>query len=426
MPIIPPVRDNIRRFVRLGVAVTIVSALALGCVARPPVSRSPAAPTSGAPASSGEPRSVAPSGSVPATEMTVLGYGAGSVGGRGGTGIVVSTLEDSGPGSLRDALEAADPRIVRFDVSGTIELKRPIIVSNPFLTVDGSTAPGPVELRGGAVQIRTHDVILRYLRLRPGDTVEAPTDEDALTINGLSETESYNIVVDHVTAIWGPDIGGIAILGDVHDVTVQHSILGEGLYLSRHAEGTETLRGHSMGVSVFQLDARTWPKRITFVNNLITTSDQRMPAIHGGRCVDVINNVFYNWGKYAGHGNPRSASIVGNWYRAGPELVTTAIWNASRNKTLPSLFEGRVYVADNHADGFTATLAGPDRAFADAPLCPLSVSPSPVDAIYPGVLDDVGATLPSRDAIDDRIIQAVSDQTGEFFNGVDHPHPNPY
>lgn len=369
---------------------------------------------------------MAPSASQQASPFTILGYGAQTVGGSGGTETVVSTLDDAGPGSLREALESGDPRIVRFEVSGTIELTSAISVSSPFLTVDGSTAPGPVEVRGGAIQIRTHDVILRHLRLRPGDAVDAPSDEDALTINGLSGGKSYNIVVDHVTAIWGSDIGGIAILGDVHDVTVQHSVLGEGLYLSRHAEGIPERGGHSMGVSVFQLDSRIWPKRITFVNNLLTTSDQRMPAIHGGRCIDVINNVVYNWGSYIGLGNPRAASIVANWYRAGPELISDAIWNASRNRTLPSLFEGRVYVADNHADGFTATLAGPDRAYTDAPLCPLSVSPSPVDGLYPGLLDDVGATMPRRDAIDDRIIRAVIDRTGEFFNGVDHPAPNPY
>lgn len=406
--------------------VALMAAFMVGCVVPPPTSVSPGSTSSGLPTTSDPPQSVAPSGTEPARPYEVLGYGAETIGGSGGAEVVVSTLDDSGPGSLRDALESGEPRIVRFEVSGTIQLTSAISISRPFLTVDGSTAPGPVEVRGGAIQIRTHDVILRHLRLRPGDAVDAPSDEDALTINGLSGGESYNIVVDHVTAIWGADIGGIAILGDVHDVTVQHSILGEGLYLSRHAEGTPELRGHSMGLSVFQLDSRIPPKRITFINNLLTTSDQRMPAINGGRCIDVINNVVYNWGSYIGQGNPRSASIVANWYRAGPELVSDAIWNASRTRSLPSLFEGRVYVADNHADGFTATLAGPDRAYTDAPQCPLSVSPAPVDGIYPSLLDDVGATLPSRDAVDDRIIRAVIDRTGEFFNGVDQPSPNPY
>src|SRR6185312_7176562 len=70
------------------------------------------------------------------------GFGATTPGGRGGKVIVVTNLDDSGPGSFREACEADGPRIVVFGVSGTIGLKSPITVRNPNLTIAGQTAPG--------------------------------------------------------------------------------------------------------------------------------------------------------------------------------------------------------------------------------------------------------------------------------------------
>src|SRR5438552_8348941 len=79
---------------------------------------------------------------------TAEGFGANALGGRGGRVIEVTTLEDSGPGSLRAAMEASGPRIVVFRVSGTIALKDAIRVRTPYLTVAGQTSPGGVQIRG--------------------------------------------------------------------------------------------------------------------------------------------------------------------------------------------------------------------------------------------------------------------------------------
>src|SRR5687767_126586 len=180
-----------------------------------------------------------------------MGFGTDTPAGRGGKVIYVTNLNDSGAGSLRAALVTSSPRTVVFKVSGTITLASDIIVKSPFLTVAGQTAPGEgVQIRGAQIKIATHDVLIRYLKMRTGDlrTASDPADRDSLALNHA--TEAYRIVIDHSTLIWGPDIGGISFLNGVHDATVSNSILGEGLYISNHPEGTLDQTGHSLSVNI--------------------------------------------------------------------------------------------------------------------------------------------------------------------------------
>src|SRR5262245_35407342 len=109
------------------------------------------------------------------------GFGASAVGGRGGRVIAVTHLGDSGPGSLRDAMEASGPRIVVFRVSGTITLTNAIRVRTPYLTVAGQTSPGGVEIRGGGAPEGdwgvwcvngAHDIVMRHLRVRIGGNLK--------------------------------------------------------------------------------------------------------------------------------------------------------------------------------------------------------------------------------------------------------------
>ena len=355
------------------------------------------------------------------------GYGAGTVGGARGRTIAVTNLSDGGPGSLRAALEAQGPRIVVFKVGGTISLGSDLKISDPFVTVAGETAPAPVVVRGAGALIRTHDVVVRHLRFRPGDQVSSPADVDALTINGMSGGV-YNVVIDHVSMVWGPDIGGLAILGDVRGVTVSKSIMGEGLYLSRHPEGSTAEGGHSHAANITQLDGGSaWPRNITMVGNLFTTADTRIPRLQGPECVDLVNNVIYNWGKHAAHGNARSVNLVNNYYRSGPESATTNIWDLQTSVVASNPFSSSVYSAGNRADGFTATQGGAASIYASAVRCGgLSIAAATADAAYGSVLANAGATLPARDAVDARIISNVKNRTGTFFNGAGQSAPNPY
>ena len=112
-----------------------------------------------------------------------------------------------------------------------------------------------MQIRGAQIHIQTHDVIIRYLKIRSGDLMDASSEEDrdAITINNLDQ--AYNIVIDHSTMIWGPDIGGLSFLNGTHDATVSYSIMGEGLYLSHHPEGVQVTDGHSMSMNITELDS---------------------------------------------------------------------------------------------------------------------------------------------------------------------------
>ena len=375
------------------------------------------------PTASESPR-VRPVSEPPATAPTpsdeIVGYGAATVGGSGGQMLTVSTVNE-----LRSALEASGPRIITFDVpssGATLRFDNRITVVNPNVTIDGSTASGPVTLRGWLV-FTTSEVIIRDVRIRPGDIGNDNMDDrEALTINGR-ETPLSNIVVDGVSMMWGPDVGGISLLGEVRDVTVQYSIIGPGLYLSRHMEGDAARGGHAYAANVAeQVNGRA--RRITFYRNLFHTSDKRGPAVQGAECFDLIENTHYNFGDEAANGNPRSANVVNGYYRSGPVSGTTDFWRTQENKAGGS-FKDSIYVSGNMADGFNGTVTVPARALADDVRCgTLSAPVEGAEAGYAAVLANVGAQ--PRDVVDAALVEEVILRTGSRWNGEGHPGPNPY
>ncbi len=138
------------------------------------------------------------------------GFGATTPGGRGGRVLRVTTLADSGPGSLRAALGTRGPRIVVFAVSGVIDDERPLCIEEPFVTVAGQTAPGDgITLAGEELRIQAHDVVLRHLRVRTGDA-RTPHDgwdnRDAVNFgHPRREGDTHDVVLDHCSFSWAVD-----------------------------------------------------------------------------------------------------------------------------------------------------------------------------------------------------------------------------
>ena len=251
------------------------------------------------------------------------GYGATSLGGRGGVVLYVDSLDDDlddpQPGTLRHALQAEGPRTVLFKVGGVITLKDRIHVLNPFLTVAGQTAPGDgITVRmepavdkpcpaaddpdklcphgGPLIILKTHDVILRYLRLRRGTTGK---QGDSLSIQDGGE----QIVVDRVSITWGTDENfEIYIVSEgavVRDVSIQRCLVAEALW-----EAQEFTSGHALGslIAGNQNDGlELWRdvENISIHKNVYASNMHRNPRV-ASRGAKVISNLMYNWRTRAG------------------------------------------------------------------------------------------------------------------------------
>jgi pectate lyase len=217
------------------------------------------------------------------------GFGAHTGGGRGGRVIEVTTLNDRGPGSLRAAVDAAGPRLVVFRTGGTIELQSPLAITHPFITIAGQTAPGGgITLKNGPanlfapLQVKTHEVVIRYLRSRPGPSGKPSPNVDALTIADPQRTV-YNVIVDHCSFSWSTD-EVVNVWYDAKDVTLQWCIMSEGLDKSTNPEGPAS-RGPLLG--------GRGSERISFHHNLIAHNRGRNPMIKSSGVVDVVNNVVH-------------------------------------------------------------------------------------------------------------------------------------
>lgn len=266
------------------------------------------------------------------------GFGAYTPGGRCGTVYEVTNLNDSGSGSLREAVEAKGPRIVVFHVSGNIELQSRIKIRNPYITIAGQTAPGDgICLKNCQMDVSTHDVIIRYMRFRLGDIM--PDDSDALGGRG-----GENIIIDHCSASWSID--ECVSFYRNKNLTLQWCLISESLTFSHHHKGRHGYGGIWGGTNC------------SFHHNLLAHHSSRNPRFSGdGDCenVDYRNNVIYNWGfnsAYGGEGG--RINMVANYYKYGP---------ATESDCKRRIFEisdpenSKWYIADNFVYGFPAITA---------------------------------------------------------------------
>ena len=340
------------------------------------------------------------------------GYGAVTRGGRGGKVILVTNLNDTGPGSLRDACEAEGPRIVVFRVSGTIDLASALKISNPYITIAGQTAPGDgICIKKYPLSINTSEVIIRYIRVRLGDE----TDDDADAISGRY---NKNIIIDHVSASWSVD--ETMSIYHCENVTIQWCLISESMYNSGHVKGAHGYGG-------------IWGSNYsTYHHNLFAHHTSRNPRFASGCGYnDFRNNVVYNWGfnsTYGGEkqqqGNERFnfsvINMVANYYKPGPATrpgeVTYRIVNPSSRNLVDDF--GKWFVADNVVHGNSTVTAnnwdGGVQPHGDSshiaglklqqPFESVPINQQTAEEAYSSVLESVGASLPKRDAVDARIV----------------------
>jgi hypothetical protein len=358
------------------------------------------------------------------------GGGAFSFGGRGGKVYVVTSLADSGPGTLREACEQGGARIIVFNVAGIIKLKSPIIVRAPYVTIAGQTAPGDgVCVAGETIWVNTHDVVIRHMRFRRGETQVGRRD-DAIGGNPVG-----NIIVDHVSASWGLDenMSWYRHMYDAGDgskaqklptvnITIQNSIFSECL----------DAYNHSFGSTIGGLNS-------TFMRNLWADNVARNPSVGMYGDFNFVNNVIFNWwNRSADGGDHRSLfNFINNYYKPGPitpkdKPIAYRILKPEGNRTKGHETEyGKAYVHGNVVEGFEKVSqdnwAGgvqiEDEANAGTFMSQIRVDkpfPMPAFPILPAqdayayVLANAGATLPRRDPVDARIVEQV--RTGKINN----------
>lgn len=359
------------------------------------------------------------------------GGGMYAFGGRGGRVMVVTTLADDGPGSFREACEAAGPRIVVFNVAGIIRLKNKIRVRAPYITIAGNTAPGDgVCIAGDTVELETHDIVIRHMRFRRGET-DATDRNDSFGGNPVG-----NLMIDHVSASWGldenmsmyrhmyqPPEGGKELKLPTVNVTIQHSIFSEALNTYHHAFGS-TIGGLNS----------------TFHHNLWACNTGRNPSVGMYGDFTFVNNVLFNYRhRTLDGGDHRSFfNVINNYFKPGPGTPHGPVRHrllkpeSERSKTAVDNF-GRAYVAGNIVEGNERVT----RDNWDGGVQP--DSRAPVATVLPGIRADgpfkhapltiqaatqardfifanAGATLPRRDPVDQRVLNMV--QTGIVAKAV--------
>lgn len=354
------------------------------------------------------------------------GYGAITRGGRGGKVILVKNLNDSGPGSLREAIDTKGPRIVVFTVSGTITLESKLRISHPYITIAGQTAPGDgICLRRYPLLINTNEVIVRYIRVRLGDE----TDDDS---DSISSDRRKNIILDHVSASWSID--ETVSIYYCENVTIQWCLISESLRFAGHVKGAHGFGG-------------IWgSNRSTYHHNLMAHHSSRNPRFASGCGYnDFRNNVIYNWGYNSVYGGEKEhtgderfnftvVNMVANYFKPGPSTrpgeVTYRIVNPSSSGSNEGF--GKWYVEDNFVynkpvvtannwDGGVQPEGGSShitRLKLDKPFDAVPINQQTAEEAYLAVLERVGASLPKRDTVDARIIDETRNGYATYEGGT--------
>lgn len=369
-----------------------------------------------------------------------VGWARNTPGGRGGRILRVTTLAGDGPGSFREAVAQKGPRIIVFEVAGTIDLdRRDIAVTEPFLTIAGQTAPNPgiTFIRGG-MDVVTHDVVIQHIRIRSGDAGQerlSGWEVDSFSTN----TGAHDVIVDHCTFMWGTDenmsASGARFIGDTpddwrravsHRITFSNNIMAEGLRASSHAKGE-----HSKGSLIHDN-----VNDVLFVNNLWSSHMERHPLIKGGGRVAQVNNLIYNPGHFAVHyylapqewrGKPYQnghLALVGNVMRGGPDTEPGLPLLMVGGSGDLDLFAQDNIIVDQRGNplplmGRYTTSHMTVNELEQPPLWPEGLEAMPAWQVQDHVLANAGARPWQRDPTDFRIVSDVIEGRSEIIDSQD-------
>ncbi len=368
------------------------------------------------------------------------GFGKYSTGGSGGKVMIVSNLNDDGPGSFRKAASAKENRIIVFSVSGTIHLKNKLNIAGDC-TIAGQSAPGDgICIADRSVILNGDNIIVRYMRFRMGDRFANEGMKDgAGSDDAFGGTRRNNIVIDHCSMSWSEDEVFSVYAGD--STTLQWNMICEPLNYSYHFEaGDKDFEHHGFG--------GIWGGRhLSAHHNLFAHCNNRNPRFDGIRNapeenVDFRNNVIYDWGInsiYAGEGG--YYNIVNNYFKYGPSTGKNVKYRIANpgNRESPFIPYGKWYVTGNFVDeapdvtannslGIVTGKGNADKGQAETatPLKSVEIVSQSAEKAFDAVLKFAGASF-KRDTLDERIIKEVKNRTGGLIDVQGHfPHGTPY
>jgi hypothetical protein len=334
------------------------------------------------------------------------GAGALAAGGRGGKVVIVTTLDDFHPdnenpvtGSFRYAVETmTGPRIVVFQVAGRIILKTRVRITNPFITIAGQSAPGKgICISHYGVQVRTNDVIIRYLRIRPGDIVgrteNIPFEVDAISI----AQGSGNVILDHCSFSWGNDEVCSVSGSGIDKVSVQWCFITESLNNSTHSKGE-----HGYG-SLIRTNGR-----VSYHHNLWAFHKSRSPRpgtypsdapLDSCILFDCTNNLMYKGGSGYTAADSVRMNFINNYH------------DDTKFKATGSCY----YYAEGNVGSFNGGHSVAELW--DVNLVPVTVESA--TSARTRILDSAGAVLPVRDSTDRRVVSLICTQSGGLIDTHD-------
>jgi len=322
------------------------------------------------------------------------------LGARGPAVWRVTNLKPSGPGSLREALDEAGPRVVVFEVSGNIDFTpyAGLAISSPYLTIAGQTAPSPgITLKGCQVVVNTHDVLVQHIRVRTGD-LEDPTrpirDEKSgwtqFSERDCMKVSGERIVFDHCSFSWSTDEN---VQSDASHMTFRHNIFSEGLNSPKHHKGA-----HSKGLLLRGVH-NTDCQEVAVVGNLFAHNHGRNPRVAGPARAAILNNVTY--GAWMGH----EVGIQGRALTPEADPLHISTWIG--NVVIEGEY-GRTFIPEYRGKEGEEKVAEPKRIPSDRTLIAFwlldmgsAVGPARASACKPGrvFVDDLRVLYRNKDGV---------------------------
>ena len=337
--------------------------------------------------------------------------------------IKVTSLSDSGKGTLRECALAQGSRVCLFEVGGTIKLKSDIVIRYGNIFIAGQTAPAPgITLTQAGISIRAQNVEIQHLAIRPGDSSagSSPSERNAIGVGGYDPYAARHVSLRNLSLTWAVDENFSTWYQTTSDVWLQNSIVAEALNNSIHPKGP-----HSAGVLV-----GTDTKNVTLVDNLIAFNFDRNPYIEPGASAKLANNIVYGWGTRGPwnicnltnnfeNQSPVVAALIGNvWIPASYSYQGDAAVYAGI--IAPT---SQVYVQDNFGPGRPSSsypedaitsLVDPSVLTTGCPFasgCTAELSAADTESY---VLATAGSRPKQRSSIDKRIVSDVQNRRGSI------------